>query len=247
MHILHNMSEMLSLWIVISVFLISTFVRSAIGFGDALLAMPFLILTVGIKTATPLVALIAATISLILLIKKWHLLSLHEMWKLILATFLGIPFGLILLNCVPEDLVKAVLGMLLILYGLYGLLGLAVPQIQDKWWASASFGFAAGVLGGGYNISGVPMVLYGTLRRWTPNTFRINLQGYFFVTNCLIAVSHGLSGLWTLQVLQLYAYSLPSAILGIFVGEILGNQIQTKVFSQLTYVLLILIGILFVV
>jgi hypothetical protein len=37
------------------------------------------------------------------------------------------------------------------------------------------------------------------------------------------------------------------AMLGIFVGEILGNQLQTNVFSQLTYALLILIGVLFVV
>jgi uncharacterized protein len=241
------MSEMLPLLIAISVFFVSTFVRSAIGFGDALLAMPFLVLAVGLETATPLVALVALTISLMLSIRKWHLLDLREMWQLILTTFIGIPFGVILFSFAPENLAKPVLGMLLILYGLYGLFGLTLPQIQDGWWITTSFGLAAGILGGGYNISGIPIVLYGTLRGWTPSFFRINLQSYFLLTNCLIVASHGLAGLWTLQVLQLYSYSLPSIMAGTLVGGVIGKQIQTAAFNQLIHILLILIGVLFVV
>ena len=42
---------------ILSILFISTFIRSTLGFGDALLAMPLLTLIIGVQTATPLVAL----------------------------------------------------------------------------------------------------------------------------------------------------------------------------------------------
>ena len=44
---------------VLSVVFLAALVRSTFGFGDALIAMPFLVVLVGLKTATPLMALIA--------------------------------------------------------------------------------------------------------------------------------------------------------------------------------------------
>ena len=49
--------------VVLSVVFLAAFTRSALGFGDALIAMPLLALMVGMKTATPLVALASSTIA----------------------------------------------------------------------------------------------------------------------------------------------------------------------------------------
>ncbi|MBD2066862.1 sulfite exporter TauE/SafE family protein [Leptolyngbya sp. FACHB-671] len=236
---------MLSLLTIASILFLATFTRSAIGFGDALIAMPFLILLVGLKTATPLVALMGSTISLVLLINEWRTLDLRRLWQLILSTFLGIPFGLVLLRFASEDLAKSLLGILLILYGLYQLLGLSLPQTRHPALA-VIFGFIAGAFGSAYNTSGAIIVIYGTLQRWEPDYFRINLQGYFLLTNWVIVASHGLAGLWTPQVLQLYAYSLPAIFVGAWAGEIISKKIPKAIFSQLVYVLLILLGILFI-
>lgn len=240
------MSERLSLLFAIGILFVSTFIRSAIGFGDALFAMPLLVLTVGLQTATPLVAFVASTISLTILVREWRTLELRGTWQLILSTFIGIPLGLVLLNFAPEKLAKAILGTLFILYGLYGLSGLTLPQIRDEKLAGI-FGFIAGVLGGAYNTNGPPIVIYGTLRRWSPDYFRVNLQGYFFLTNWLIIVGHGLAGLWTSQVLQLYVYSLPAVVAGILIGGMVNKRIPKAMFSRLLYILLVVIGVLFVV
>ncbi len=47
--------------LVLVVLFCSTFIRATFGFGDALVAMPLLAMVVGLKTATPLVALVAST------------------------------------------------------------------------------------------------------------------------------------------------------------------------------------------
>lgn len=53
---------------VLLILFLSTLVRSTFGFGDALVAMPLLALFIAIKTATPVVAIIAPTIAISLLI-----------------------------------------------------------------------------------------------------------------------------------------------------------------------------------
>jgi uncharacterized protein len=234
-----------SLLTIIGILFFSTFTRSAVGFGDALIAMPFLILIVGLQIATPLVALIGLTVSLILLIHEWRTLDLRKLWWLIFSTFLGIPFGLVLLRFASEDLAKALLGILLVIYGLYQLLGLSLPRMRHPVFAII-FGFIAGILGSAYNTSGAIIAIYGTLQKWEPDYFRINLQGYFLLTNWLVVVSHGLAGLWTLEVWQLYLYCLPAVAVGAWVGEIVSKKIPQAIFSQLIYVLLILLGILFI-
>ena len=62
--------EQVLLTVLPTVFL-SSFVRSAFGFGDALIAMPMLVIFIGIDEATPLVALISYTIAILVLIKNW--------------------------------------------------------------------------------------------------------------------------------------------------------------------------------
>ena len=51
--------------ITVIILFISTFTRSALGFADALIAMPFLTMVLGLKTAAPLVALVATTSSFV--------------------------------------------------------------------------------------------------------------------------------------------------------------------------------------
>ena len=231
--------------LVITIMFASAFIRSTLGFGDALVAMPLLALTVGIQTATPLVAFSAITIALTILLSNWRKVDIKAAWRLILTSSLGIPIGLLLLKGAPEHLVKALLGLLLILFGLFNLLTLRLPTLEGK--ASAYiFGFVAGVLGGAYNTNGPPIVVYGTLRRWPPERFRATLQGYFFATGLFILMGHALAGLWTAPVLKLYAYSLPFILLAILIGGKLNRSLTAKRFERLVYLFLILIGILLI-
>ena len=111
---------------------VSTFIRSAVGFGDALIAMPLLAMALGIQTATPLVAFAASTIAITILLKNWRSVDIKSAWRLILLSLVGIPFGLALLRVAPEYIVKVILGALLILYGLYSLITPNLPIIRNE-------------------------------------------------------------------------------------------------------------------
>ena len=229
--------------LILAVLFFSAMIRSALGFGDALIAMPLLALFVNIRLATPLVAFMASTIAVTILFTEWRTVNFKAVWKLIVSTVAGIPLGLIFLKHVPESLVKGILGVMLVGFGLYCLILPRLPVLRDDRSAYA-VGFVAGILGGAYNTNGPPVVIYGALRRWPPEQFRSTLQCYFLPTGLVVLLGHGASGFWTSQVLCLYACAFPLILLAIFLGGKLNRRIPRDRFNRLVYGFLVVVGLL---
>jgi len=234
---------MQNITLVYLVLFFSSFIRSTFGFGDALVAMPLLVLLVGLKTATPLVALVASTIGLSILISNWRKVRIHSAWRLTVSAAMGIPLGLLLLKGAYEDVLKVILAAVLIGFGLYSLARPRLLTIRGEKPAFA-FGFIAGVLGGAYNSNGPPVVIYGALKRWDPETFRATLQGFLFPTSLFILAGHGLAGLWTAPVIRAYLYALPLVFASVYLGGRINRIFATERFTRWVYVLLIALGLL---
>lgn len=228
---------------VLAVLFLATLVRASFGFGDALIAMPLLALLIGLRAATPLVALAAAAIAVTMLLRSWRDVQLRSAWRLVLASALGIPPGLWLLKGVQETAATAALAVGILAYAGYGLLGPRLPELRTER-AAFPFGFLAGILGGAYNVNGPAVVIYGTLRRWPPATFRATLQGYFLLTNALIMAGHCAAGLWTKPVLRLFALSVPVVVVAVLVGERLGRAIPAARFERAVHLLLAALALL---
>lgn len=227
---------------VVAVIFVAAFVRSALGFGDAVLAMPLLAMAVGLKTATPLVAFMGPTISVLILARNWRRVEFKTAGRLIVATLLGIPVGIYGLARLPEAPLKIVLGALILLYGVFGLSRPGAGIKNESPWSPWLVGVTAGVLGGAYNTNGPPVVAYGVLRGWPPESFRATLQGYFLPTGLAILAGHGLAGLWTGEVLKAYAYALPAIVLGVFFGGLLNKKLSHEIFTKLVYASLAVMG-----
>jgi uncharacterized membrane protein YfcA len=229
---------------VLLILLASTLVRAVFGFGNALVAMPLLAMTsIGMKTATPLVALIATIIAIAIIVKDWRIIELKHTWRLIIGTVPGIPLGLLLLKGPYEDTGKIILALIIVGFSLYCLYRPKLFSMKHEW-AAYPFGFLSGILGGAYNSNGPPIVIYGTIRNWPPDRFRANLQSYFFPTNIVIIAGHGLGGLWTPPVGWYLLLSLPAILLSLWIGNHLNRMIPQGHFDRYIYILLILIGAL---
>lgn len=221
------------------------FIRSSLGFGDAVFAMPLLALVLGIKTATPLVALFASTIAVSILARNWRKADFQATWRLILSSLPGIPIGLYLLTGLPENVLKIVLGSMIAGYGIFRLLRPRI-SIGRVPLLTFIFGFFAGILGGAYNTNGPPIVIYGTLRNWPPQHFRATLQGYFLPTGFLIAAGHGAAGLWTGRVWSLYLLCIPFVAAGIFIGGRVNRSLRGDLFSSIIHWVLVLLGLMLI-
>ncbi|MGB0560588.1 MAG: sulfite exporter TauE/SafE family protein [Spirulinaceae cyanobacterium] len=216
-------------------------VQSTFGFGSGLIAMPLLTLVLGLPTATPLMGLLGATIATCVVLGSWQQITWSAVWRLAIATAVGIPCGVLLLKVAPASLVIRALGIFLLGFSGYRLLQWQLPPLAAPYWPYLC-GFIAGILGGAYNTNGPPIVLYGTAQGWPPQRFRATLMGYFWPSGVLTAASHGLAGLWQGPILHLYAYCLPVALIALTLGQWLNARLPTANFDAALSLLVGLLG-----
>jgi len=228
--------------LVVAVVFCAAFVQSLSGFGFALIVMPLITLVVGLRTAAPLVALAGLTIYTINLIRYRQAVNLKEVLRLGASSALGIPVGVWALTHVDESLVTGLLGSILIGYAVYGLARPAAARLCSPRWVYPA-GFVAGCLGGAYNTTGPPVIVYGSLRRWPKDEFRAVLQAFFLINAALIVGAHYLAHHLTAGVLTLYACAAPALLLGILAGSRLDSKLEADRFRTLVLVLLLLLGL----
>ena len=225
-----------------SVLFVATLIRSSFGFGEALFAVPLLALLIPIQLAVPVAALVSITVALVVVLQDWRDVNAQSAGRLVIATLFGIPLGLLLLKTVAEPKIKAILGVIILLFACYSLLRRRPGELHDDK-LSWLFGFTAGVLGGAYGMNGPPLVVYGTLRRWSPVQFRATLQGYFLPASTVIVIGYWVTGLMTAAVLHLYLQSLPPVFVAILAGRAINRRLHPSRFAFYLYTALAVIGV----
>jgi uncharacterized protein len=230
---------------VAAILFVATFVRSTLGFGEALIAVPLLALIMPVTVAAPVAALVSMTVALIVVVQDWGHVQWRSAARLVLSTVVGIPLGLLLLTRAPEPVVKCLLGAVICLFAVFSLRrGAGWNLAGDA--AGWAFGFAAGVLGGAYGMNGPPLAVYGVMRRWSPQQFRATLQGYFLPASAMGMVGYWAVGLWTRSVNGLYVTSLPTVIAAIVLGRIANKRMSGRGFQTTIYMGLLIVGLVLV-
>jgi uncharacterized membrane protein YfcA len=215
--------------IVVVVFFGATLVRATLGFGEALIAVPLLAYALPVEVAAPIATLISITVAAAVTAQDWQHVEVRSAARLVLYSIIGIPIGLLLLRRVPEPIVKGGLGALVAAFALFSLLNQRPRTLTGDRWAWA-FGVSAGVLGGAYGMNGPPLVVYGTLRGWTPERFRATLQGYFLPASGRGMIGYWTAGLWTAAVTRYCLLSLPAVVIAIALGHTLNRRIDARRF-----------------
>jgi uncharacterized protein len=226
---------------VILILFFATLVRSALGFGEALIAVPLLALVMPIEVAAPTAVLVSITVAFVIVLQDWRRVHLRSAGWLVASTFLGIPLGLLLLKKLPESIVDIILGVVVAAFSVYSLASRSDRELKDDRLAGV-FGFAAGVLGGAYGMNGPPLAIYGSLRRWSPEHFRATLQAYFLPASAAGMAGYWIAGLWTPSVNHFYLDSLPGVLIAVFLGRAINRRLSGRRFISWIHACLIAIG-----
>lgn len=236
------MSGSLAAILIPGILFVASLIRSALGFGEALVAVPLLALVIPVEVAAPVAVLVSITVALLVVLQDWRHVHLHSTVRLVLPTMLGIPLGLLLLRNTAEPVVKGILAAVILAFSGHALLSRSRGELKDDRFAWL-FGFWAGVLGGAYGMNGPPLAIYGTLRRWSPQQFRATLQGYFLPASLAGMCGYGAAGLWTPSVNRLYLISLPFIVLATLLGRAIHRRLGVQRFRLYVHAGLMAVGI----
>jgi uncharacterized membrane protein YfcA len=228
---------------VVVVSFVATLIRSALGFGEALIAVPLLALCMPIKVAAPLAMLMSATVAGIIVAQDWRKVHVRSAAGLVVSALFGIPLGLLMLKFVNDHTVKIILGIIIAGFSIYSLTAKTKLHLEKDHtlWLLGS-GFCSGILGGAYGMNGPPLVVYGSLRRWSPQHFRATLQGYFLPTSLAGLIGYMAIGLWVPAITRYFLISLPGIFVAVVLGRILNHRLRGDGFFRYVYAMLMLIS-----
>lgn len=232
---------------VMLVVFVATVIRSTFGFGEALVAVPLLALVLPIELAAPLAVLLSILIAAVVIAQDWENIHFASAMWLLVPTLVGIPLGIALLTSSHQFIVKAVLGIVIASFSIFVLIK-QPPELRSEsrpWLVGC--GFLAGVLGGAYGMNGPPLVIYGAMRRWSPQHMRATLQGYFLPASIVAMIGYWRVGLWTHGVTHYFLVSLLTAVPAIFLGREMNRRLRGETYVRYVFVGLVCVGIVLVV
>lgn len=236
------MFDSLTIYVLLVVFL-ATLIRSTLGFGEALVAVPLLALRTPVTVAAPLAVMVSVVVAGVVVAQDWKRVEFRSAGGLLLASLVGIPLGILVLARADEHVTRSVLGAIIVAFSLYSLAGRSrVHLAQDHWGWLLGCGFLSGILGGAYGMNGPPIAIYGALRKWSPQQFRATLQGYFLPASLLGLSGYFFLGLCGWEVMRYFFLSLPGAIVAILLGRAINHRMKGHGFIRVVYAGLVLTG-----
>ncbi len=223
--------------------LLGALVEGLSGFGFGLVTMSLLPLVIPVEQAVPMVGAWGLSLNLLNTWNRRRHIQPRRILPMLVAAAMGIPVGLTFLTRAPESLVTGTLGVVILAYVGLALSGRVRPGIggDDRRWAFLA-GLLGGALGGAFNTSGPPVVLYLSSRGWTKEQTIGAMQAFFTFTSSLTFVGFVAYGLITRTLLGWILPILPIVWIGLLVGSAINNRIPQLAFQRLVLGLLAVLG-----
>lgn len=222
-------------------------VNGLTGFGTGMTALPVWVHAVAPVLASPLVVVCSVVGQLQTLPQIWHAIDLRRIWPFVVGGLLGVPFGTLLLPGIDAGTFKTTIGVLLVVScGFLLLHGRRAAFTGGGRAADGAVGFVGGILGGLAGLSGLAPTLWAELRGWEKDARRAVFQGYNVTILAFALLSQAAAGLLTAELGRLLLVALPGTIVGVWVGRRIYTRLDTRRFSRIVLVGLLLAGLVLV-
>ncbi|MGD9768638.1 MAG: sulfite exporter TauE/SafE family protein [Pseudolabrys sp.] len=235
-----------------AIFLFATFTASLVS-SLAGFAFAPIIAAIWLHILTPVetVTLIAAFGLIVQGAGIWrfrHALDWRRLAPFVIGAAGGIPLGVAILQWADIRQVKAAVGILLVLFGVYGLVRPSLAPVKTGGKTlDGAIGFINGVLAGVAGIPGILVVMWATLRRWPSDVQRAVFQPLAFASFALIILLLGTSGQISVHSIKLFFVGLPVLLAGTWLGLRLYGRLNPESFRRLVLILLTLSGALLII
>ncbi|MBM3222478.1 MAG: sulfite exporter TauE/SafE family protein [Candidatus Tectomicrobia bacterium] len=220
---------------------LASFVFGLAGFGIGVMAQAFLPLFMPPTVSVPLVAIYGAVFALVMAIQMRRYTVWRCVLQLFLGALLGVPLGVWSLTNLPPQMLRRVLGLVLVGLVFSEFYGVYPKSLTGRYWSYGA-GFISGLLGGAVGVTGPPVALYAATQPWKPPVMKATLQNFLLANQGFILFSCWWSGLVTPPVLwRAVSFALP-AIAGVALGIYCFYRVDYLRFRRIIFMLLGVMG-----
>ena len=179
--------------------------------------------------------------------KLRHALSWRKAAPFIIGSALGVPVGTMLLTQINPTYMRTGIGVLLVIYSIYGLAKPAIKPIKSGMPADIGVGFLNGLLGGLTGLAGVVVAVWCQLQGWTKDMQRTIIQPALFAALTMSALALVVAGGATAETVKLFVLGLPVLLAGTWTGFRLYGRLNDAAFRKVILVLLLVSGVALIV
>lgn len=228
----------------LATFFLAAFLKGITGLGFATVCLGLLTSFLDIRLAIPLVFLPSLTSNLLVMKEAGRFgESLQRFWPLYLSSVPGLLLGMWLLGWGSLSLVKAILGLVLICYGIWGLC-LGITTLSARWGKHLLLpvGVTSGFINGATGSQIMPILPYLMSLGLDKNLFVQTLNTSFTFSTMIMMVGLGKIGILTLPVTLLSATGIIPVAVGIRLGSRVREKVSETLYRRMVLMLLILLG-----
>lgn len=225
---------------VISCVGVASLAQSISGFGFALLAVPLMQLVVEPRDAVVITTFIGALSTTTQAVLDRQHVDRIMTRRLVAASYLGMPFGLLVFLYVSDTGLRIGLGVVVIAAAFSLLRGFSLRPSRVMDWA---FGFLSGVLATSTSTNGPPLVFLMQARNYAPQDFRSTINTVFSFANIGAIALFISSGMVTKESFIAALASIPGLIVALKIGYWLRPKVSADLFRKLVITLLFLSGL----
>ncbi len=224
---------------------VAAVVQVVAGFGFSLLCMPIMTLAVPVEQAVVVSTLLAFSTT------SWQSWFLRHdaqralVRRTVIAAYVGMPLGLVVLNVVPDRWLRLMLGVAVLLATWLLLRRLSLAHAGPS--LDYSMGFLSGVLNTSMSTNGPPLVFDLQARHLPPAQFRATLAIVFAISSVGSLSLFVADGKVTHDGLIASLIAVPAWGAGQLVGWPLRKHLHGERFRYLVLALLALAGTLAIV
>ena len=222
--------------------LATNIIQAITGFAGTLLAMPASIMLVGADNAKVLLNMVTMATCIILAVRNRKYIQWKILLRILVFMAVGMIAGVLLFDLIELDLLLNLYGAMILVIAIMNLVGKQIKKITL--WAGVIVLLVSGIIHGMFLSGGGLLVVYATIVLKDKNEFRATISSVWVVLNTVLLIQQFASGQVTRQNgLFALAACIP-ALAGVFIGNKLHNKMSGTAFMRLTYILLIVSGVL---
>ncbi len=172
-----------------------------------------------------------------------HSLKWRNVAPFIIRSAIGVPAGTAILTTLDPAKLRVGIGVLLLVFGLYGLIRPTLKAVKSGAGPDFGVGIANGLIGGLTGLGGIAVTVWCQMVGGTKDAQRAIFQPVMFATFAMSAVSFAVAGTYTVETIKLYFLALPVLIAGIWCGLRLYGKLDDAGFRKVVLFLLVASGL----
>lgn len=222
----------------------SNIIQAITGFAGTMLAMPSSMLLIGVNEAKAVLNVLGLLSCLWLTIANYKKINKKEFVKITCLMLVGMLAGIALFKILPLTMLLKAYAVFILLIALKKLF--VKKEITLPKAVMVFVILAAGVIHGMFVSGGSLLVIYAVSVLKDKSEFRATLSPVWVLLNTYLMINHMLSGFFTPQVTKYTIICVVPLVGSMVIGNLVHKKINQEMFLKLTYVLLLLSGLLLI-